>query len=285
MTKNLLDLSGKIDRLTVRLLKTVDDVAESFNIPFFVVGAIARDIILSQGYDIETGRATQDIDLAVQISEWNGYEQLKEGLIATGRFINDKKQAQRLIYDKFYPIDIIPFGLVSEPNGLFCWPSEHDTIFNTLGFDQAYQNSITVRMQAEPVIDIQFVSLPGLAFLKLISWNDNQPRRSKDAYDLLLLMRTYLDAGNQERLWDEEADLMVEDFDYVRAGSRLLGRDIAKILDPDIKETIVHILDRETEEQTFYRLVENMIGIGAESSDFEEALQLLKDLKTGILDR
>lgn len=141
-----------------------------------------------------------------------------------------------------------------------------------------------MRIQAEPIIDIQFVSLAGLVILKLISWNDNQVRRRKDAYDLSLIMRTYLDARNLERLYDQEVDLAEGDFDYVRAGSRLLDRDIAKILGPDIREMIVNILIKETGEQTLYRLVEDMLDMGSESGDFENALQLINDLKTGILD-
>ncbi len=58
MKENLLDLSGKIDGFTVEFLDTIADVAESFKVPFFVVGAMARDILLTEGYGIETGRAT-----------------------------------------------------------------------------------------------------------------------------------------------------------------------------------------------------------------------------------
>jgi len=285
MTKSLLDLSRTIDRFTVELLETIANVAESLNLHFFVVGAMARDIILLEGYGIQTGRATQDIDLGVQMSNWDSYERLREGLIATGKFRRDKKQAQRLESGESYPIDIIPFGAIAEPDDCLSWPPEHDTTMSTLGFEEAYNNSINVRMRTDPVLNIKFVSLPGLALLKIISWNDNQFRSGKDAHDLLLLMRTYLDAGNQERLWHEEGDLVGEDFDYVRAGSRLLGRDIAKILSPDIKEAVVKILDKETGEQSQYRLVENMMDKGSESSDFEEALQLLEDLKAGILER
>ena len=258
MNDNLLILSEKIDAFTAELLGTINDVAESLKVPFFVVGAMARDTILTQGYSIDTGRATQDIDLGVKVSDWDGYERLKEGLVATGKFGRDKKQAQRLVYAQILPIDLIPFGAIAEPDDRLSWPAEHDTTMRTLGFEEAYHNSITVRMRADPVLDIQFVSLPGLALLKIISWNDNLLRRGKDAYDLLLLMRTYLDAGNQVRLWNEEGDLVGEDFDYVRAGARLLGRDIARVLSPDIKEAVVKILDKETGEQNQYRLVENM---------------------------
>jgi predicted nucleotidyltransferase len=285
MKESLLDLSGKIDGFRVGLFETIATVAESLMVPFFVVGAMARDTILSLGYDIKIGRATEDIDLGVQVPDWSAYEQLKARLVATGKFSIDKKQAQRLLYEELFPIDLIPFGAIAEPDHCLSWPPGHDRTMSTLGFETANHNSIAVRMRADPVLDIQFVSLPGLALLKIISWSDNQVRRGKDASDLLLLLRTYLDAGNQERLWNEEGDLIGDDFDYVRAGSRLLGRDIARISSPDIKETIVKILDNETGEQSQYRLIENMLGRGAESGDFEEVLQLLEDLKAGILER
>jgi predicted nucleotidyltransferase len=98
-------------------------------------------------------------------------------------------------------------------------------------------------------------------------------------------MRTYLDAGNQDRLWNEEGDLVGEDSDYVRAGSRLLGRDIAAILSKEVKEAVIRILDKETGEQNQYRLVENMMDRGSNSGAFEEALQLLEEMKIGILEK
>jgi predicted nucleotidyltransferase len=79
--------------------------------------------------------------------------------------------------------------------------------------------------------------------------------------------------------------LVGEDFDYVRAGSRLLGRDIAAILSQEVKKAVTRILDKETGEQDQYRLVENMMDKGADSSAFEDALQLLEELKAGILER
>jgi predicted nucleotidyltransferase len=285
MNGSLLDLSGKADGFEIDVLETVVKVADSLSIPFFVVGAMARDIILSCGYGIETGRATQDIDLGAQVPDWEVYEQLKKGLIATGEFRRDKKQAQRLLYKESFPIDVIPFGAIAGPHGSLSWPPEHETTMSTLGFEDAYGASITVRLRARPALDIQFVSLAGLALLKIISWNDNQLRSDKDAFDVLLLMRTYLDAGNRDRLWNEEGDLVGEDFDYVGAGSRLLGRDIAVISSPEVKEAVTKILDKETGEQIRYRLVESMMDRGSHSSAFEKALELLEELKAGILER
>jgi Uncharacterized protein conserved in bacteria len=55
-----------------------------------------RDIIFEHAYKIKAPRATKDIDLAVQVSTWTDFEQLKKGLAATGHFAYTK-MAQRLL--------------------------------------------------------------------------------------------------------------------------------------------------------------------------------------------
>ena len=286
MNEKLLDLSEKTNPFEVELFETIANVSKKLNVAFFVVGAAARDIILSRGYGIHTIRATEDIDLGVQVLDWSHFTKLRDGLIATGKFWPDMKQAQRLIYKDSFPIDVIPFGTIADPDNSLSWPPDHEIEMSTLGFEESYRTSIRIRFRAEPVLDVYFVSLSGLALLKLISWNDNYVRRSKDAKDILLLMRTYLDAGNQERLFNEEIDLVErEDFDYILASARLLGRDIAAILHPKTKETVIKILDRETGDQKRYRLVEDMMDSRKGSSDFETVLQLLEEMKTGVLER
>lgn len=61
MNKNLLDLSEKIDQLTVSVYETITKVADSSGIKYFIVGASARDIVLRYGYGIHTIRATVDL--------------------------------------------------------------------------------------------------------------------------------------------------------------------------------------------------------------------------------
>lgn len=99
MKGKLIDLSGKIDSTIVEILQAISKVAESLNTPFFVVGATVRDIILQYGYGIPTKRATQDIDFGVQVSDWEQYRHLRQGLISTGKFTSDKKKAQRLLHE------------------------------------------------------------------------------------------------------------------------------------------------------------------------------------------
>src|SRR4030042_1880824 len=56
MSNILFDLSGKIDQQPVAVLSIVKKVADSLTIPFFVVGAWARDIILNHSYGMRTRR-------------------------------------------------------------------------------------------------------------------------------------------------------------------------------------------------------------------------------------
>jgi predicted nucleotidyltransferase len=287
MKKKLLDLSEKIDAFTVEVFDVIIDIADALDVPFFVVGARARDWILELGYGIRIIRRTEDVDLGVRVPDWKSYAQLQEGLIATEKFIPDKKEAQRLLYKGRFPVDIIPFGDIAEPDERVLWPPDEAFEMSTEGFKEAHQNSITIKVRTKPLLEIQAVSLAGLASLKIISWNDNPVRGDRDAKDLLLLMRNYLDAGNAERLYNEEADLIEkEDFDYDLASARLLGRDIATILLPKTRHTILKILNRETGGvQSHYRLVYNMLERGADSSEFEKSLHLLEEMKAGILEK
>jgi len=51
-------------------------------------------------------------------------------------------------------------------------------------------------------------------------------------------------------------------------------------------KALLEILNRETGEQDRYRLVEDMMeSSGSFKNDFDEKLQLLEELKSGILER
>lgn len=67
MKKKLLDLSGKIEPQIFNILRLISRKADESAVPYFVVGATARDVILKQGHDISTIRATRDIDVGVQV--------------------------------------------------------------------------------------------------------------------------------------------------------------------------------------------------------------------------
>jgi predicted nucleotidyltransferase len=122
--------------------------------------------------------------------------------------------------------------------------------------------------------------------MKIISWKDRYSERRKDAEDLLLIMHKYEQAGNFDRLYDEEQELLQEeDFDTRLAGIRLLGRDMAMMADNDAAIMVKNILDAETEKQSQYRLITDMIrGTQMFDGNFEAIYLQIEKLRTGFVE-
>lgn len=283
MSKNLLDLSGKIDTGMVEIFEAVSKLTSSLNIPYFVVGARARDLVLYYGYGIETIRATMDIDFGIKVSVWEQFNQLKNGLIASGEFSNSD-YVHRIVHKTSVPIDIIPFGKITRENSSYSWPPDHNIEMNVLGFNEAFNFSIPARIRTNPNLDVPLASPAGLAMLKIISWNDEKYNRLKDAQDLFLLIRNHIDIGNEDRFYKEIDTFQFdnEDFDYELASSQLLGRDIASICVTESINRILQILERETNDKSQYKLVSDMMKSYQPYQNFEYCLGLLKHLRVGI---
>ena len=228
----------------LELLQSVQRVANDLNIPFFLVGATARDILLQYGHGIEPGRATADIDFGFNVSSWSEYDELKAALVETGDFeaIGEK---QRIHFKKSIKLDVLPFGDIVDGAGKITWRPDGDTELNLLGFDDAYENSILVRFCQDPLVETHIASAAGLVLLKLFAWDDRRPQ-NKDAIDLGILIRSYMQVGNGARIYKEHVDLLDnENFDYEIAGAHLLGRDLGQLCQNEIRLKILAILDRE----------------------------------------
>lgn len=284
MSNILLDLSGKIDQQTVTTLSIVKKVADALHIPFFIVGASARDFILKHCYGIESRRMTMDIDIGVEVASWEQFNKLTESLLSTPKISSVTKPQKFRCDSNFF--DIIPFGKITDKNRRTSWPPEHEIFMNMLGFKEAYENSITVRLSSSPELDIKLPTLPGLVLMKIISWKDKYPERKNDAEDLLLIIREYGRAGNFDRLFDKEQELLEEEnFDVINAGIRLLGRDMAKIADQNTLSAVRNILDGETEERSQFKLVTDMItGTPTFLDKFDDILFQVKKLRQGLVE-
>jgi predicted nucleotidyltransferase len=284
MNNILFNLSGKIEKPIVDALYTLKKVADSLNIPFFVLGASARDLILKHCYGVEPLRKTGDIDLGVEVANWEQFTTLTKSLIVTGEFsLTSEKQRFRRGTTL---IDIIPFGPIADEDKKISWPPEHEIFMSMVGFEEAYECSITIRLSSDPVLDIKLSTLPGLAIMKLIAWKEKYPERKRDAGDLLLIMNKYEEAGSSERLYGEELPLLQEErFDARVAGIRLLGRDMARISNPQTFRIIKSILDGEIEDVSQYKLVSDMIReSGSLQARFGEILSRLEKLRQGIIE-
>ncbi len=280
MRITLLNLSKKIDSSFLTIFEVLDAVAGEVGVEYFIVGATARDMILGMGYGIDISRATADIDLGIKVSNWDDFDQLKMALIKTGDFF-DHRVKHRLIYGNSIPIDIVPFGAISNKDGTIRWSPGHDEVMNVAGFEDAFKLAQPVRLREEPPLEINFTSPIGLAVMKLFAWAERNTAGNKDAIDLATVLRTYLDLGNRERLYSDHADLLIEDFDYVFAGAELLGRDIASSVSSATRRLLIEILQKETDVDSQSRLAEDM-SRRPSTIPFEQHYAMLLSMKKGI---
>lgn len=288
MTNILLRWRKKIPNHIVEILQLVFSEADKNGIQLFVVGATARDLIFEYVYETEIHRATEDIDFGVAVGSWAEYEQLKKLLAETGKFKLDKKVEQRIWWkddSAEMKIDLIPYGKVEYPKGHVSFPPDGDFMMSTVGFAEAFESSWELKIDEN--FKVKIVSLAGLVMLKFIAYNDNSAKRRRDVQDIWFIAKNYLKAGNEDRIYEQDADLLDEvDFDTRICGARLLGRDIALIL----RDKALSIVTETLADEESGGKLEKLADVISSENLYDEAqykfiLKTLTELRRGILER
>lgn len=93
MTDTSIDLSGQIDEGRGRNIRDVAGACDALAVPFFLVGAFARDLLLELRHGFKAQRATNDVDFGVRVGGWEEFGALKRALAATGRYSPDPNKA------------------------------------------------------------------------------------------------------------------------------------------------------------------------------------------------
>jgi predicted nucleotidyltransferase len=232
-----------------RVVSALQSVAAPLGVEFFLMGAAARDLILRHAHGIEAPRATEDVDFAVMVRDWQVYDALRTALIASGEFSARPGPAtHRLRHMSGLPLDIVPFGGVEQSDRTIAWPPEQSTVFDCFGVAEAFAASIAVRLP--DAVEVRVAPIAAQAVLKLSAWQDRKHTHpGRDALDLMLFLARYMDCGNFDRAASEHQDLFdAEDFDYAEAGVRLLARDIAPHIGRAGIERLLTILMPEADE-------------------------------------
>lgn len=248
-----------LSAVTIAILSMLHRIAERHQTAYFVIGATARDILMTHVFGIESGRATRDVDFAIALERWDQFELVKEAFVAGGDFQRAQDKVHRLYYrsDEFgaaFPLDLIPFGKIEDEGHKLRWPPDMAVVMNVAGYAEALGSAIRVDVGSDLVTPV--ISLPSLAALKLLAWNDRGLRDNRGALDLFFLLKNYHDAGNADRLYGEGYALLEKaSFNIQEAGAALLGYDARLILAPDTCQDLLDILG---EPQKFERLVVHM---------------------------
>lgn len=284
MRGNLLDISTKIDPFTSEVLTLVSKITDTLKMDFFIIGATARDIIFNLVHDIKINRGTNDIDFSVRVRNWEDYSKLTNVLQENN--FSPSKVIHRFTYKSIPSIDIIPFGEISVNSTTIKWPDKEEKEMSVVGFEECYLDSESVRIQANPPLDIKIASTRGLVLMKLISWKDGFPSRSRDALDISYIIKNYIEAGNMDRLQSEHGDLITEQFDFELTGATLLGRDISKIAKPATFDYLINMLEEEIKNGSNSKFISDMlIGISIVSESdklIQHNYNILKNLLDGL---
>ncbi len=284
MREKLLDISTKINPFTLEVLSLVSKITGSLKMDFFVIGATARDILFHLIHGIKIQRGTNDIDFSMRVKNWNDYTKLTNALLENN--FTPSKIVHRFSYKTIPSIDIIPFGEISLTSFTINWPDKEEKEMSVMGFEESFLDSESVRIQTNPQIDIKIASTRGLVLMKLISWKDGFPSRSRDAIDILYIIKNYIEAGNADRLRKEHDDLVNDKFDFELTGAILLGRDIAKLANVHTLKHLQNILEEEINSSDNSNFIADMMRGEYLISHRDEKIihysNLLKNLFSGL---
>lgn len=274
-----------LDPTALEILCAVSAEAASAGIECMIVGATARDILLTHIFGIPPRRATNDVDFAVTIENWDQFEQLKSRLSARKGFDTCERMKQRLYYrehekDHGYPLDLVPFGGVTHNTNEIAWPPDMQATMNVAGYQEVLRAAEQVELA--PGCIAKVASLTGLAILKLIAWSDRGSSNPKDAHDLYQIMTKYADAGNVDRLYDSEFTLLeAAGYDPEIAGACLLGKDAALLASETTYQQLMAIL-----EQDYDRLALEMVKSIRHADDAQARVDVrMRQFKAGMLMR
>lgn len=187
-----------------------------------LVGAASRDVIhVALGHTF-AARATHDIDLGLWVASWSATEAIARRYRIAGTSGIRHRIAQ-------IAVDVMPFGPVEDPPGTSA-PGGSGTSLVVFGFASAYARALALPLGEG--LTVRIPTPAAYTALKLRAWIERSPGSEyKDADDLALAL--YWAEQDDDAHWAAEANeaLMQEvEFDPLRCGARLLGREIAATL-------------------------------------------------------
>lgn len=274
-----------VNPLTLTVIGEIHRAANKLGIPVFVVGAVARIILLENIHGLNAGRATTDVDFAFALDNWEQFDALKKLLLKNTRFRASEQLAHRLYFrapgfEHAYKVDLIPFGKVETSPNTIAWPPDMAIMMNVAGFSDAF--AATVRVEVSPGLEATVASLPGIATLKLFAWADRRQENTKDAIDVVTLLRSYHLAGNDHRIYEEvnvQAVLEAVDYDPELTGAWLLGHDVATMASKSTVTALEALLTGGTKDRLIEDMSRTMRG-RADAMDY--ASRLLEQFTQGF---
>ncbi len=275
--------SEKIEHPLLKpLLEELIPFFKQQEVKFFVIGATARDIILEINGE-QSGRRTQDIDIAITIDKWEQFQKISEELTKLDNFSKDKNQKQRFLYLDKFELDIVPYGDIMEENDKIYWPPDQDFAMTVLGFNEVQKATVSVTLDDE--IEFDVVNLIGIFLLKIVAWRDRNQKVNKDADDLLFILKNYLNinlARAVEKHYEEVYE--IENYTELKASASIIGIDLKELVKDNQKliDFLINTLNLDLEKREASKLLNQMMEThkGSQFDELHECIQIIiKKLK------
>lgn len=280
MKSTSLNVVGKLPRGLVGLYQKINAHTEALGIPYLVIGATARDIILHHGYGAAIERGTRDIDFGIQVQNWDQFEQLKEHLLKNG-FTPVQTKVHQLVTTvpngESWEIDIIPFGNIAGDGNSITWPPQHDIGMSVTGFNEAFKHALDVKIANNPNLNIKVASPAGMLLLKLISWLEREHSvRRKDAMDIFYLTRHYSKIPDIADSLYEDDFMDAQNYDEHKASTMKLATDACSIANEEVLSFINEKLFN-IESKVDNLVLDISRAVQIEYSDAEEFLSIISE--------
>ena len=274
-----------VDPTALLVMQEIHKASKALGFPVFLVGAMARIILLENILGLKAGRATTDVDFAFALDDWGQFRALKIFLLSNANFEESRHEAHRLLLrlpgsEHKYNVDLIPFGGIETSPNTIAWPPDMTVMMNVAGYSDALAAAVAV--EVSPGVNMAIASLPGIAILKLFAWADRGQENPKDAFDLVSLLRDYHEAGNESRIYEEEGALEALEtvgYDIELAGAWLLGNDAAVLASAQTNADIQVLLNGTKRERLIEDMARAMLG---RDNALEYSHRLLEQFTNGF---
>jgi predicted nucleotidyltransferase len=76
-----------VEPIALSVIQNIHKASKALGLPVFLVGAMARIILLENVHGLPPGRATTDVDFAFALDNWDQFTTITDSLLAEHAFI------------------------------------------------------------------------------------------------------------------------------------------------------------------------------------------------------
>ena len=264
------------EKSILKILEALERGFVKFGIDYYLVGAVAREVWMRGLNDITPRRATSDIDFGILIKDNAHFAELKDYLISNEGFTGYKENAFVLLAPDNRQIDILPFGEI-EKDGKVTVKGTGMTTLYVDGMKEVFEEGVP-EVSFEEKITFKVCTLPGIVLLKLIAYDDRPEIRRDDLIDIADILYHFFNIYD-ELIWSEHNDLFGEDRSLEKISSRVLGREMGKILrrNEKLTERVIGILAANGNAKTIAQII-----AGTLDKTVDEINEWLQEIIAGI---